>query len=216
MALGLLGLGGLAATGAGLLETPVAPPVPIDVVLGEAPWSDLDVTRAGGVLAVDGVLPDRAAVRELDALLAGQGDAYVNRVETDATLAAKVLDVLRVNGVEAELAGSSGGEVAVATAEPAERDLDALRRVVERDVPALASLAIDNVPPPPSTPPASPRADPGKRVALVVSAPPAHVVTEDRSRYFVGALLPSGHRIVEIADNRVSLEKDGRTTELEF
>jgi len=67
--------------------------------------------------------------------------------------------------------------------------------------------------PPPSAPMSD---DPGKRVASVVPGDPAYIVTVDGARYFVGALLPSGHRITEVAAQKVTLERDGQQTTLNF
>jgi hypothetical protein len=57
-------------------------------------------------------------------------------------------------------------------------------------------------------------ADAGKRVVNVVYGPRGYVVTADGSRYFEGAFLPSGHRIVRISDDEVRIERDGKTTRL--
>jgi len=178
-------------------------------------FAGLDVAEREGRAIIDGVVPDRAALAELDAMLARSTQPVVSRVETDTTLADKVLDVLRVNGAEAELTSSNGGHVVASTALPISRDLQELADIVQGDVPALASLKLNNTPPPVARAPSG-RLDPGKRVAMVVSAAPAHVITDDESRYFIGSLLPSGHRIVAIVDNRVSLERDGERTNLEF
>jgi type III secretion protein D len=43
---------------------------------------------------------------------------------------------------------------------------------------------------------------------------PAYIVTADGARYFVGATLPSGHRITAITGQRVSLERAGQATTL--
>lgn len=216
---GILGVAALGsawfhASGGFTVPTPERPSV--ESLLARSELSGLDVSRQAGLPMVDGVLSDEAALRELETVLAPSGDAWVNRVETDASLATQVLDVLRVNGADAELVDSEGGTVSVRTALPTSTDLDALREMVQRDVPALNRLDIENVPPPvvpvrDASPP-----DPGKRVAMVVAGPPAHVVTEDRTRYFRGAVLPSGHRIVAIEGNRVSLERDGERTTLDF
>ena len=53
------------------------------------------------------------------------------------------------------------------------------------------------------------------RLALVPGEP-AYVVTVDGARYFVGAMLPSGHRIARIAPQQVVLERDGRQMNLNF
>ncbi len=56
--------------------------------------------------------------------------------------------------------------------------------------------------------------DPGKRIASIVPGNPAYIVTADGARYFVGAMLPTGHRITAIAGQRVSLERDGEAIAL--
>ena len=211
LALGALWFLGIGRTG------PVAPPRPsLEAVLADPAFSDLSFERgADGVARIDGVVPDTQTLRSLEARLADSGAAHVSRVETDATLARKVIDVLRVNGAEAELLGSRGGDVTVSTALPLERDLESLRASVAQDVPALGELAFDNSPPAPE-PDGNLSSRPGKRIAMVVSAAPAHLVTEDLSRYFIGSLLPSGHRVIGIEGSRVSLERDGTVTEIEF
>jgi len=58
--------------------------------------------------------------------------------------------------------------------------------------------------------------DPGKRIASLITSEPAYLVTADGSRYFVGALLPSGHRVARINPGSVTLELHGQQTTLNF
>ena len=58
--------------------------------------------------------------------------------------------------------------------------------------------------------------DPGKRVAAIVPGDPAYVVTADGTRYFEGAMLPTGHRILAILSDRVQIERDGTASTLNF
>jgi type III secretion protein D len=53
-------------------------------------------------------------------------------------------------------------------------------------------------------------------VAGIVASAEPYVVTADGTRYFVGAMLPTGHRIVAIAGTRVDLEREGQATALVF
>ena len=104
-------------------------------------------------------------------------------------------------------------------AEAAERDADRLARaeeVVRRDVRGLDLLAVRNTakPLPPPMPPVSD--DPGKRISSLVTSEPAYLVTADGSRYFIGALLPSGHRVTRIGPGSVTLEIHGQQTSLSF
>jgi type III secretion protein D len=87
---------------------------------------------------------------------------------------------------------------------------------VRRDVRGLTKLSVRNTaePLPKPMPPVSD--DPGKRIASLVPGDPGYVVTADGSRYFVGAMLPTGHRIAEIGAESVTLEFDGKKTTLNF
>jgi type III secretion protein D len=51
---------------------------------------------------------------------------------------------------------------------------------------------------------------------MVVNGRPPYIMTYDKSKYYIGALLPSGHKIVSIIDNSVILEKQGKQTTLKF
>ena len=75
-------------------------------------------------------------------------------------------------------------------------------------------MRVDNQPPAPA-PGAAPPDDPAKRlVAVVGDTDSPYFVTADGSRYFSGALLPSGHRVIEIAESAVIVERDGLRTRL--
>ena len=58
--------------------------------------------------------------------------------------------------------------------------------------------------------------DPGKRISSLVPGEPAYLVTADGSRYFLGALLPSGHRVMQIAKGSLALELNGQQLILNF
>ncbi|MGQ3096342.1 MAG: SctD/MshK family protein, partial [Roseateles sp.] len=64
-----------------------------------------------------------------------------------------------------------------------------------------------------SAAPTPPAEDPAKRlVAVVDNADSPYFITADGARYFSGALLPSGHRVVQIAERSVTVERDGQRT----
>ena len=52
--------------------------------------------------------------------------------------------------------------------------------------------------------------------SAIVPGDPAYVVTADGTRYFTGAVLPTGHRIQAIQANLVQLERDGQISQLTF
>jgi type III secretion protein D len=88
--------------------------------------------------------------------------------------------------------------------------------VVRRDVRGLQALEVRNTakPTPPPAPPVSD--DPGKRIASLVPGDPGYLVTADGSRYFIGAQLPTGHRITQIDKSRVTLELHGQSSTLDL
>ncbi|HYI05126.1 MAG TPA: hypothetical protein VD858_09570, partial [Reyranella sp.] len=128
----------------------------------------------------------------------------------------EVTEIFRINGiaVSAQIAGP--GRIA---ADAAERDAGALARVeetVRRDVRGLEALSVRNTAKPLPPPPPPVIDDPGKRIASLVAGASAYLVTVDGARYFVGAMLPTGHRIVGIDRAVVALERDGQKSSLNF
>jgi type III secretion protein D len=135
-------------------------------------------------------------------------------------VAQEVRDVYRMNGLAAQTELPSTladvGRVRVLTQERDAQRLQRTETAARRDVAGLTDLQVVNTPPL-VTPDAVPVADdPGKRVAAIVSGDPPYVVTADGTRYFVGALLPSGHRLASIAEQQVMLDKNGKLTALRF
>jgi type III secretion protein D len=169
-----------------------------------------------GELVVSGYLDTDAQRARAEQLLAAEGTRARLAVWVNENLATAVREVYRLHGVRAEIDAAGQGVVRVQTRTT---DLAALQQVqatARRDVAGLAQLVATNEPPP-TGPSAVPRVDdPGKRVAGIVGGDAAHVVTVDGTRYFIGALLPTGHRITSIADRQVKLEREGERSVLAF
>lgn len=224
----------LAATGAGLLlacagslwmaRVAAAPPpvvVTTAATLAEAlkgsEFAALEAaTQPDGRLLLRGRLSDAAQRARLQAWLDARQWTPALDLLVDEAIAREVTEVFRVNGIGAQARAAAAGRFIV---EVAERDADRLARaedVVRRDVRGLVALTVRNtaVPLPQPSPPVAD--DPNKRIASLVPGDPAYVVTVDGARYFVGAMLPSGHRITQIAAERVVLERDGRQISMNF
>jgi type III secretion protein D len=169
---------------------------------------------ASGRLELRGRLATLAQRTKLDAWLAARQLTPLVNVVVDEALARDVTEVFRVNGVPVQARAQGPGHIVV---EAAERDAEHLARaeeVVRRDVRGLAQLGVVNRVQPVAPPRAPVPDDPGKRIASLVPGSPAYLVTADGSRYFVGAMLPSGHRITAIGAQRVQLERDGQSITL--
>jgi type III secretion protein D len=163
-------------------------------------------------------LADRAA---LDRALQQAEVEPELQVRVGEQVVAAVRDVFRMNGVVAEAqplkALADVGNVQVKTHERDVGRLQTVAAAAKRDVPGLSVLKVDNQEPAALPQVSGPVAhDPGKRVASVVPGETPYVVTVDGTRYFIGAMLPSGHRLASITDQQVLLSKDGMVSPLSF
>lgn len=196
-------------------DTPEA--TPLAVALRSSEFAELEAARDNqGRTELRGRLATLAQRSRLDAWLAARQLQPVLNVQVDEGIARDVTDVFRVNGIAVQARADGPGRI---VAEAAERDPARLARaaeVVRRDVRGLEQLAVVNKAQPAPPPPPPVVDDPGKRIASLVPGEPAYIVTADGARYFVGAMLPTGHRVKEIASQRVTLERDGAQTTLNF
>lgn len=222
--------GSLAAVSIGMLAFAysAAPPAPsaeqqatrAEAVLRGAGLHRLSVRPGtGGDVRIDGYLETNAQRVKAEQLLADEAIPARWQVFVNEQVSAAVQDVFRVNGVQAQVEAVGPGAIRVSAQVADGHLLDTLRGIARRDVPGLAAIEVRNDPLPVAA--AAARAtpaidDPGKRVSSVVPGDPAYVVTADGTRYFQGALLPTGHRIASIEERRVVLEFNGVQTPLVF
>jgi type III secretion protein D len=209
-----LGITRAGAEATPVVETPDAAAVAQQ--LGRSEFADLSAqTLADGRLVVRGRLATLAQRARLDAWLAELGARASVEVVVDESVAREATEVFRVNGIAAQVRVAGPGRLVAEAAEPDGAKLARAQEVVRRDVRGIDTLTLRNAAPPPAPPPPV-VTDPGKRIAAIVPGDPAYVVTADGSRYFVGALLPSGHRITGVAPQRLTLVRDGQESTLNF
>jgi len=175
----------------------------------------LNVESRNGQLFVTGHLESQAERTRLEKALADRSPARLS-VWVNEQVAASVAEVYRLNGIAAQVQATGAGVVRVQTAVSDVRQLEHVQALARRDVPGLQQLAAINEVPPAPPPVASAIHDPGKRVAAIVPGEPAYLVTADGTRYFEGAMLPSGHRIVAILPDKVQMEREGVASVLSF
>lgn len=159
-------------------------------------------------------------------------------LQVDSQLAAAVEELLQMQGFQARANVFGLGQVRLepaapaASGAPAGPSAEAWQQALAQlrsALPQLRSLEL-------STPPAPARADasaqaasdsrlptlpsagaePGKRIVALVSQGLPHLITADGARYFVGAVLPSGHRLVAVQPQALLLEREGRTSRIDF
>jgi len=207
----------MARVAAAPAEAPAQPSVTLGTALRSSEFGMLDAnTAADGRTTLRGRLSTQVQRAQLDAWLAERGFAPKIEVWVDEAVAHDVTEVFRVNGVAVRTQVVGAGRIAAEAVEPNADKLARASEVVRRDVRGLQALDVRNSakPAPPPAPPVSD--DPGKRIASLVPGDPAYLVTADGSRYFVGAMLPTGHRITQIDKSRVTLELHGQASTLDL
>jgi type III secretion protein D len=189
---------------------------PLRAVLVDEGLSHLRVvTGPQGGAVLQGMVDREADRVRLAERLSREGIAVRLDLGTGEQLARQVGDVLRLNGIAAQVRHLGRGVVEARFVDPGAPRRELIESAVRRDVPGLAGLVLETsaAPEAPARAAALP-VDAGKRVVNVVYGPRGYVVTVDGSRYFEGAFLPSGHRITRISADEVQLERDGKTTRL--
>jgi type III secretion protein D len=197
--------------------TPAQQALRAEAVLHGAGLQRLSARTAGnGTVRVDGYLDTHAQRVKAEQLLGAEGIAAQWQVFVNEQVASAVQDVFRVNGVQARVEAVGPGAVRVSAQVADGHLLDSLRGIAKRDVPGLAAIDVRNDPLPAVAAATPAIDDPGKRVSAVVPGETPYVVTADGTRYFQGAMLPTGHRIAGIEERRVVLEINGVQTPLLF
>lgn len=183
-------------------------------VLAAAGFGALKVEDGPSGPMIRGIVKDDAELARLRTLVAERiGTATVD-VDTMEALAAATTDLLRAQGIDGEAMPRRGNAVLInAEFLPADRQAE-LAKLIRRDVPGITRVhfATDNG-----------RGDRDLQyffsgseygLATFVDGDPGYITTADGSRWFAGAQVPTGHRIIAIANGRASFERDGRVEEL--
>lgn len=179
-------------------------------------FAGLSVQAGEADMVVSGHLETLAQRSQVERILQAEGVRARLQVGINEQVVAAVREVYRLHGLAAEVHAVGPGVVSVRTGHPDAAAVARIQAVVQRDVAGLRELQADNQVPPRHPSPVPAVDDPGKRVAAIVPGETAHVVTVDGTRYFEGALLPTGHRIVAIENGTVQLEREGQASALQF
>lgn len=186
--------------------------------LRKAGYRTLTVTKtADGRLVVRGLVGHDSDRARLEALVQAKGLKANVDVKSGEDIALGVSEVLRANGVTADVKPTGLGVVAVNVKDGGGDKLEAARKIALRDVGGLKRILFTGGPglagPVLSE---DPNGAGAKRVLAVVAGDGGYVETADGGRYFTGAVLPTGHTIVAIAERDVTVQRDGQTTHLLF
>ncbi len=169
---------------------------------------------AGQGPIIHGIVKDDAELSRLRAVVAQRIGRATIDVDTMQAMAASATDILRAQGVDGEAKPMRGTTLAV-TAEylPADRQAE-LAKLIQRDLPGIGQVTFAT------------EGARGERdlqyffsnsafgLATFVDGNPGYLVTADGTRWFAGAQVPTGHKIISIGNGRASFERDGRVEEL--
>jgi hypothetical protein len=166
--------------------------------------------RADGGTVFRGIVPDEETRVALQQRLAESGQPHELEVRSGDNIASDVAEVLRLSGIAAETRYVGAGRVDITGNFG---NGDALREVLASramlDIGGLKDVGIANSSEPDVV---LPEALPLLRI--VKGADP-HLVTEDGSRYYIGAALPGGEKLYEIDEDQVWVDVDGRIRRLD-
>jgi len=183
--------------------------------LSESPFAHLRTkTLPDGKQELSGRLGTLAQKRQLDAWLSQQDDSVRQEIDVDEALVRDVAEVYRLNGVTVQASSRGPGAVLAEVKEPNKQKFEAASEAVRRDVRGLHELITRNTAKP--APPKMPKVpdDPNKRIVSLVPGALGYLITADGSRYFIGAMLPTGYRVTRIRSTSVLLERDGHQMRL--
>ena len=185
--------------------------------LDAAGYHRLRVTAdgAGAVRVVGYVATDEERER-LRALLGSRGTPATLGVDTGEEQARAAADVARLNGFEVQARAVQPGIVELTT-RPLDPDARGrLERLIRHDVPGLSRVVLRDDAALRPADDVRTLADVTRRVASVVGGDPAYILTADGARYFPGAIMPSGHRLVAIRGQQIVLEHNGHQLLVKF
>lgn len=210
----------LFAISSGVQSWPKMQPKPAKVqgVLQDEGFTDLAVTKTSeGDLRIEGMVASDADRARLQRIMAAHDWQPRLQVQTQEGMARQVEDFYMANGVEASARSAGVGLVRLDVVGSSQEEAARLQRLAMTEVKGVRRIEINMLP----------GADEGgrfedmqegggKRVVSVIGGPRGHVTTADGARYFPGAVLPTGHRIVSIEETKVLVERNGSRSELNF
>lgn len=196
--------------GPGLIYPPKDTPVSLGSALVTAGYRGLEVKRGpDGAMAVTGLVTDDASLSRLRAWIARNApDARIG-VQTIDGMAAAAGDLLAAQNIagRARPTGASG-LIVEGPFLPTDRKRE-LISLIRRDLPLVRNVQFRVTGDHGGQELAYFFNSPGYGAVSFVDGNPGHITTEDGSRWFEGAQLPTGHRILKVGQGRVTVERDG-------
>lgn len=203
---------GAAVVGERMFTLDTRDPVAVKAELETAGYRGLTVKAdpGGSSVVISGQVLNDSVLAGLTAFVDRRVPGARLRTSSTDELAAAATDLLSGQGVDAVARVRGAGALTVyGEYLPLDRQAQ-LTQVIQSDVPGVRVVDF--------------RVDPAKGgdrlksffnspeygAASFVDGDPGYLLTADGTRWFTGAVLPTGHRIVEVAGGRLLVEKNGR------
>lgn len=201
----------------------------LQAVLEDRNLKQISISLDNGVPTLRGLVDSRDALTQLKTRLRLDGFNVRLNVVTGQELAERVQDVFRMHGFVVTSAYEGDGRVIIGGVKQADKKFEAAVKAAMDNVNGLAGISVGSAEsakpnvaegirrtadPVPNSAPAV-NNDP-KRVTSIVGGATPFVLTADGSRYFEGALLPLGQRLIEIQENAIVVEHNGKSEQIKF
>ena len=199
----------------GLRSTPA---MRVRWALNAAGLQALEVAPApsGNEVTITGVVTGEGQrVKAQGALREAGIDGTVD-VQTSNEIAQAAADVARGRGLQASARATARTSVELHTSPLTDDARTGLLNAVRSDVRQIGPLTLRDDLPGVDDTPIKALSDLTRKVSTLVAGDPGYIQTVDGARYFSGAVMPSGHRLVGIEGNTVYLEKNGRKIKVSF
>lgn len=212
----------VATVGLVLLARALAPKLPVVASAAErravivqqleavAEGADLSVITSGDRFVISGVVADEVREQVETAIAPHAAETIVNLV-TQSELVEQVVAVFAGNGYDATAVYMGDASVRITNLDGANPAVTRVAEHARRDVAGLRTLsvlpaAVSNEAPTWTLSELGGRA----RLSRIVDGDTAYLASTDGARYFVGSVLPGGHRVRRITKDAVQLDHDGR------
>lgn len=171
---------------------------------------DVKPDPASDNMVISGVLKDDKEVAALQDMVDQRFPGALLEVETTDSLALAATDLLKGQNVDAEAKAVKRGVISVSSEFlPADKQTE-LTAMIRKELPDVKAVqfSMDSSRGPNDLQYFFNNSEYG--AATFVSGDPSYVATADGTRWFSGAVLPTGHKIVRVEPKALVLERNGR------
>jgi type III secretion protein D len=203
----------------------------ISEMLKDIGKSELSLNLENDKAIVSGYVNTREDLTKLKDRFRLEQIAVSLQVLTGEDLSASVQDVMRMHGIIVQTGYEGEGVVKVNGLKDSGKKFETAVRASLENVSGLKRITLgesdfqsaqvatkkEEAPSSSNSPMVLSDASGGpKRVTALVAGDSPFVMTADGTRYFEGALLPMGHKLVQIRDKEIVVERDGQSQVIAF